>query len=163
MAKELSKHQSSGGGLLTKQRADNPFRWLQREMNRVFENLWLEPYGELEEWPGTFIPAVDVTENEKEVHISAELPGMDEKDINVTVTDSMLAIQGEKKQKQEQKEEGFYCKESSYGTFRRVIELPAEVDEDKAEAKFKKGVLKITLPKTEESRAKTRKIEVKSG
>ena len=162
MAKELSR-QKPGRGLLSSRRSESPFRQLQREMNRMFDNFWLEPFGVFEEWSGAFVPAVDVTENDKEVRISSELPGMDEKDINVTVSDSTLTIQGEKKQEEEEKEKGFYCKESSYGTFRRVIDLPAEVDEGKAEAEFKKGILKIRLPKTSEAKAKAKKIKIKSG
>lgn len=162
MAKEL-KRNDSRKGLLSRRRGESPFRSLQREMNRMFDNFWLEPFGEFEEWQGSFVPTVDVTENEKEVRISSELPGMDEKDINLTVSDSTLTIQGEKKQEEEEKEKGFYRKESSYGTFRRVINLPAEVDESKAEAEFKKGVLKIKLPKTAEAKAKSKKIKIKSG
>jgi HSP20 family protein len=162
MAKELSR-QELGRGLLSRRRSENPFRWLQREMNSMFDNFWLEPFGESEEWPGSFIPAVDVTENDKEVSISSELPGMDEKDINVTVNDGMLIIQGEKKREEEEKEKGIYCRESSYGTFRRVINLPAEVDDSKAEAEFKKGVLKIKFPKTAEAKAKAKKIKIKSA
>jgi HSP20 family protein len=132
-------------------------------MNRMFENFWLEPFGAFEEWPGAFVPTVDVTEEDKEVRISAELPGMDEKDIDVTVRNNILTIQGEKKQEQEEKQKGFYRKESSYGTFRRVIDLPAEVDESKAEAEFKKGILRIRLPKTAEAQTKTKKIKIKSS
>jgi HSP20 family protein len=131
-------------------------------MNRLFDNFWLEPFGVFEEWPGSFVPTVDVTENDKEIRISAELPGMDEKDIDVTITDSMLTIQGEKKQEEEEKEKGFYRRESSYGSFRRVIDLPIEVDESKADAEFKKGVLKIKLPKTAKAKAKGRKLKVKT-
>jgi HSP20 family protein len=128
----------------------------------MFDNFWLEPFGVSEEWPGSFVPTIDVTENNKEIRISSELPGIDEKDINITVSDSMLTIQGEKKQEEEEKEKGFYCRESSYGTFRRVINLPAEVDESKAEAEFKKGVLKIKLPKTAQAKTKAKKIKIKS-
>jgi HSP20 family protein len=162
MAKEL-KRQEGGRGLLSRRRDESPFRSLQREMNRMFENFWLEPFGAFEEWPGAFVPTVDVTEEDKEVRISAELPGMDEKDIDVTVRNNILTIQGEKKQEQEKKQKGFYRKESSYGTFRRVIDLPAEVDESKAEAEFKKGILRIRLPKTAEAQTKTKKIKIKSS
>jgi HSP20 family protein len=162
MAKEL-KRQEGGRGLLSRRRDESPFRSLQREMNRMFENFWLEPFGAFEEWPGAFVPTVDVTEEDKEVRISAELPGMDEKDIDVTVRNNILTIQGEKKQEQEEKQKGFYRKESSYGTFRRVIDLPAEVDESKAEAEFKKGILRIRLPKTAEAQTKTKKIKIKSS
>jgi HSP20 family protein len=162
MAKELRRNDNRKS-LLSGRRGENSFRQLQREMHRMFDNFYLEPFRMSEEWPGSFIPTVDVTETDKEIRISSELPGMDGKDINVTVSDSMLTIQGEKKQEEEEKEKGFYCKESSYGTFRRVIDLPAEVDEGKAEAEFKKGVLKIKLPKTAAAKAKAKKIKIKTG
>lgn len=158
MAKELSRQK--GGSMLSRRRGESPFRSLQRQMNRMFDNFWFEPFGGFEEWPA-FVPTVDVTEDDKEVRISAELPGMDENDINVTVTDSMITIQGEKKEQGEEKGKGFYSRESSYGSFRRVIDLPSEVDEDKAEAEFTKGILKIKLPKTKEAQAKTKKIKIK--
>ena len=162
MANLLSKHKGSRG-LLSRRRGDNPFNLLRREVDRLFDNFWLEPFGMFEEWPSQFVPSVDVSENDKEVRVSAELPGMDEKDINVTISDHLLKIEGEKKQEQEEEKEGIYRKESSYGTFRRVIDLPAEIDEDKAEAEFKKGILKIRLHKTSEAQANAKKIEVKAG
>ena len=160
MAGEL-KRREGGMGLLSKRRSESPFRLLQREMNRMFDDFWLEPLGAFEEWPSYFVPTVDVTEDEKEVRVSAELPGMEEKDIDVTIRDSTLTIEGEKKQEEEEKEKGFYRKESSYGTFCRVIDLPAEVDNEKAEAEFKKGVLRIKLPKTAEAQTKTKKVKIK--
>jgi HSP20 family protein len=162
MTKELSKQESSRG-LLSRRGSESPFRSLRREMNRIFDDFWLEPFGAFEEWPGSFVPTIDVVEDDKEIRISSELPGMDEKDISVTVSDSTLTIQGEKKQEQEEKEKGFYRRESSYGTFHRVVDLPADVNEDKAEAEFRKGVLKIRLPKTAEAQTKAKKIKIKSA
>jgi len=161
MAKEL-KRQEGGRGLLSRRRDESPFRSLQREMNRMFENFWLEPFGAFEEWPGAFVPTVDVTEEDKEVRVSVELPGMDENDIDVAIRAGTLTIEGEKKQEEEEKNKGFYRKESSYGTFRRIVDLPAEIDEDKAEAEFKKGVLRIKLPKTAEAQTKAKKLRIKS-
>ena len=162
MVKELLKQEGSRG-VLSKQRGESPFSLLRREVDNLFDNFWLEPFGMFKEWPSSFMPTVDVSEDDKEIRISAELPGIDEKNIDVTIRDSMLTIQGEKKQEEEEKEKGFYRKESSYGTFCRVVDLPAEVDENKAEAEFKKGVLRIKLPKTAEAQTKTRKIKIKSG
>jgi HSP20 family protein len=161
-AKELLKRKG-GRSLLPRLRSESPVDMLQRQMNRMFDDFWLEPFGAFEPWAGEFVPAVDVTEDEKEIRVSAELPGMEEKDIDVTVSDSMLTIQGEKKQEEEEKEKGFYRRETSYGSFRRVVDLPAEVDQSKADAEFKKGILKIKLPKTPESKAKSKKIKVKPG
>ena len=113
--------------------------------------------------PNTFIPSVDVKEQENDVVVSAELPGLDLKDVNVEVTQDSVRIAGEKKQETEKEEKGYYHRESSFGSFERVIDLPTEVDEDKAEAEFSKGVLTIKLPKSEQARSKRKKVEVKSA
>jgi HSP20 family protein len=136
---------------------------LEREMNRLFEDFWLSPFGETQRWAGTYLPAVNVREEDNQVLVSAELPGMKEDDIEVTVRRDGVRIAGEKKEEAETKEEDFYRMESSYGRFDRLVDLPAEVDEDKAEAEFKNGVLTVKMPKSEESKTKTRKIPVKTG
>jgi len=161
MAGEMTRKE--GTSLRNRPRGATPLSWLQREMNRLFSDFWIEPFSGLAEWAPSFTPMVDVSEDDKEVRVSAELPGMDEKDIDVTVTDSMLTIRGEKKQEEEEKDKGFYRRESSYGTFQRMIDLPAGVDENKAQAEFKKGILRITLPKTVEAQSKSRKVKIKSG
>ncbi|RMD60030.1 MAG: Hsp20/alpha crystallin family protein [Nitrospirae bacterium] len=148
-----------GRGLV--RREGSPFTSLQREINRMFEDFLggaLEPF---EERFGEFVPPVDVRETEKEVEISAELPGIDEKDIEVTVGKDSITISGEKKEEKEEKGKGYYRMERSYGSFTRTIPLPCEIDEDKAEAKFKNGVLTITLPKTETAIKETKKIPIK--
>ena len=88
---------------------------------------------------------------------------MDEKDVDITVTDHSLTIRGEKKRADEQKDKDYYRRERSYGAFRRVLELPGEVDQSKIEASFKKGVLHVTLPKTKEAQEKVKHIEVKAA
>jgi HSP20 family protein len=103
-----------------------------------------------------------VSETDKEIKVSAELPGMDEKDIDVSLTRDSLTIKGEKKQETEDKGEDYYRMERSYGSFTRSIPLPIEVDTDKVQATFKKGVLEITLPKTARAIQETRKIPVKA-
>lgn len=141
---------------------ENPFALLRREMDSLFDNFFkgfeLEPF---ESRTGAFSPKVDVTENEKEIRISAELPGMDEKDIDVSLQKDMLTIKGEKKEEKEDKGKDYYRMERSYGSFSRSILLPVEVETDKVEARFKKGVLSITLPKTAKAVAETKKIAVK--
>ena len=141
---------------------ENPFALLRREMDSVFDNFFrgfdLEPF---DARSGAFTPRVDVTENEKEIKISAELPGMDEKDIDVSLQNDMLTIKGEKREEKEDKGKDFYRMERSYGSFSRTIPLPAEVEIDNVDAKFKKGVLSITLPKTAKAVAETKKIAVK--
>jgi len=111
---------------------------------------------------GEFMPRMDISENDKAIKVTAELPGMDENDIDITLTQNSLTIKGEKKEETEEKEKDFYRIERRYGSFHRVIPLSAEVDETKAEADFKKGVLKITLPKTAEAQQAIKKIKVKA-
>jgi HSP20 family protein len=149
-----------------RQEDDHPFYSLQRDMNRIFDDFFKGfetiPAGMLEGHLGAFSPTVDMKEGEKELTIKAELPGMDEKDIEVSLADDTLTIQGEKKEEKEEKGKGYYHAERSFGSFRRVLPLPAGIDTRKAEASFKKGVLTITVPKTEEAKRKVKKIEIKT-
>ena len=108
---------------------------------------------------GEWLPAVDVAETDKDVVVRAEIPGMEAKDIDISLKGNLLTLKGERKQASEKKEESFHRVERSYGIFSRTIQLPAEVDEEKVEAVYKKGILQINLPKT--SRAAVRKIEIK--
>jgi HSP20 family protein len=108
-------------------------------------------------------PAVDVTEDEKVYKVSAELPGMEEKDIEVTVTGDMLTLKGEKRAEKEEKSRNYYVSERSYGSFQRNFMLPEGVDRDAIDAAFAKGVLTVTLPKTAQAQKEQKKIEVKSA
>ena len=138
----------------------DPFAQLQRRMNSVFEDFFGRSSSDL--WgddAGEFLPRVDVSETGKEVRITAELPGLDEKDVEVTVTNNMLTIKGEK----EEEEGDYYHSERSYGYFDRTIALPQGIDADNAKAKFKKGVLKVTIPKKPEAQSSRRKIELTEG
>jgi HSP20 family protein len=136
-------------------------------MNRWFDDFFggfgLTPFrGFFDESWETFSPRVNVVEGDEEIKVSAELPGMDEEDINVSLSQGVLTISGEKKQEEEQKGENYYRLESSYGSFQRSLPLPCEVDESKAEAVFKKGVLTINLPKTADVQLRKR-IPIKTG
>jgi HSP20 family protein len=146
-----------------KREEGSPFSLLRREMDSLFDNFFqgfdLEPF---EARFGAFSPKVDVTESDKEIKITAELPGLDEKDIEVSLQNNMLTMKGEKKEEKEDKGKDYYRMERSYGSFSRTIPLPIEVETDKVEAKFKKGVLNITLPKSAKAVAETKKIAVKS-
>jgi len=116
-------------------------------------------------WRGAFtfsVPAIDMSEDEKAYKISAELPGIDAKDIDVSVTGDMLVLKGEKRQEKEEKDKNYHFSERTYGSFQRAFELPASVDRNKVVADFSKGVLTITLPKTSEAQKPVKKIEVKS-
>ena len=118
---------------------------IDRLWNDFFKGYGLEPFTDR---LGQFNPSVDVTEDEKEIKVEAELPGMDEKDIDIALNGDSLSIKGEKKEETEEKEKDYYRMERSYGTFTRTVPLPEEVDTEKAEARFNKGVLTVTLPKT---------------
>lgn len=111
----------------------------------------------------SFAPRVDVSETAEAFEIEAELPGVDEKDINVALSDGVLTIKGEKKVEREEKKKDYYLSERSYGTVQRSFELPDAVEVDKIFAEFKKGVLTITLPKSKEAKSKERKIAIKSA
>ncbi len=147
----------------TRNMYNNPLQMLNQDMNRWFDDFRtrfdMEPFGH----GGAYMPSVDVTEDDKEIRIACELPGIDEKDIDITLAKDSITIKGEKKQETEDKGKDYYRMERSYGSFQRMVPLPAEIDEEKAQADFKKGVLKITLPKSAEARQSRRKIKVKSG
>ncbi|HXP77216.1 MAG TPA: Hsp20/alpha crystallin family protein [Stellaceae bacterium] len=106
-------------------------------------------------------PAVDVTEDDKTYTVTAELPGLDEKDIDVTVTGDMLVLKGEKRQEKEEKTKNRYVSERAYGSFQRSFTLPDGVDRDKITASFVKGVLTVALPKMADAQKQHKKIEVK--
>lgn len=107
----------------------------------------------------SWVPAFDIKENEKEYVIIAELPGIDAKDVDVTLSEGILSVKGEKKHEEEDKGEGYHRVERRYGSFHRSFRIPGRVKTDEVDANYKNGVLKLTLPKTEESQ--TKKIEVK--
>jgi HSP20 family protein len=133
-------------------------------MNSVFDDFFGRSSSDL--WgdaAGEFLPRVDVSESGKEVRITAELPGLDEKDVEVTVTNNMLTIKGEKKVEKEEEEGDYYHSERSYGYFDRTIALPQGIDADNAKAQFKKGVLKVTIPKKPEAQSSRRKTELTEG
>ncbi len=131
-------------------RQQDPFLAFQQQINQLFDDFFrgwgLEPFG-LTRAEELFSPSLDVVETDKEIKVSVELPGMDEKDIDVQVFRDMLTISGEKRQEQEERGQNYWRMERSYGSFRRTVPLPGEVDVDKAEAVFRKGVLTVTLPK----------------
>jgi HSP20 family protein len=107
------------------------------------------------------VPRVDVREDEKQLTIEAELPGLDEKDIKVSLQDGVLSISGEKSFEKKDERADYHVMERRYGSFRRALRIPDAVDENAINAKFDKGVLTVTLPKRPEAVAKARQIEVK--
>jgi HSP20 family protein len=117
-------------------------------------------------WRSSFsfsTPAIDMSEDEKAYKISAELPGIDATDIDVSVSGDMLVLKGEKRQEREEKDKNYHFSERAYGSFQRAFELPGSVDRNRVTADFSKGVLTITLPKTAEAQKPTQKIEVRSS
>jgi HSP20 family protein len=108
-------------------------------------------------------PAMDVTEDDKAYKITAELPGLDEKNVDVALSDDMLTLKGEKHYEKDEKDKHRHISERGYGSFQRTFALPVGVDHDKIEATLAKGVLTITLPKTAEAQKPQKKIEVKAA
>jgi len=137
---------------------------LQSDINRLFE-AFVNPFEQTTSDFRSLTPNVDITESKEAYEIKAEMPGMDEKDINLSFADGMLTISGEKKENKESKDEntGYFLKECSYGTFHRTIRLPDNIADDKIEASFKHGVLDITVPKTCDSDKCIRHIDIKSS
>ncbi|MBQ8465929.1 MAG: Hsp20/alpha crystallin family protein [Alphaproteobacteria bacterium] len=133
---------------------------LQSDINRLFD-AFMSPF-ERTEVKNTLSPKLDIAELKDKYEIKAELPGMDEKDINLSVEDGLLTISGEKKAETEEKDKGYYLKECSYGSFSRSVRLPDNIADDKISAQFRKGVLFIDMPKTKETQSKARKIEISS-
>lgn len=140
---------------------EHPFLELHKEMNRLFGNFshsFFDDTSWVKEMPVT--PKMDVVENEKDVQVTLELPGMDEKDVEINLEDDTLVIKGEKKSENEKNKDGYHLMERSYGSFHRTLRVPSGLDSEKIEAKYYNGVLKLTLPKTEEAIKNVKKIEV---
>ena len=139
-----------------------PFEFdrIRMEMDRLWDSfLEGRPVRRVEddrEW----LPSVDVSETKNDLVIKAELPGLDTKDIDISMNNGYLTIKGEKKNEKEERDENYHLIERSYGSFTRSVRLPREVQSDKITASFKNGILKITLPKSEEAKKKEIKIKV---
>jgi HSP20 family protein len=136
----------------------SPLLSLHREMNRLFDEAFRgfgspSLFGRGGGWP-----SLELAETDKAVTVSAEIPGLDEKDVEVTFSDGVLTLRGEKKSEVEDKQRHF--SERSYGRFERQVAVGREIDEDKIEASFKNGVLTITLPKTERAQSRARRIAI---
>jgi len=149
---------------------------LRREIDRLFEDfdggIWRSPFrgsafdvvpfwSRETTWPAA--PAVDFTDTEKAYEITAELPGIDEKNVEVKVANGVLSIKGEKQEEKEEKKKDYYLRERNYGSFERAFQVPDGVDADKIEASFKKGVLTVTLPKKPEAQTAAKRIDVKAA
>jgi HSP20 family protein len=145
---QLTSWRKRHGGELTRFRRD-----IYDLMDRFLSGT---PFSEFDsEWS----PLVDVSETNNAINVRVELPGLDKNDINVDVSGDMLSIKGKKKEEEEKKDKGYYMRESYFGSFQRNIKLPADIQSDKVEAKFKDGILNIKLPKSEEKKAKKIQIQ----
>ncbi|MGQ9365974.1 Hsp20/alpha crystallin family protein [Azospirillum sp. A39] len=152
----------------TPRRSIDPFTELRERMDRMFDGMfgYLEPFGRLRGVaPPVVMPHVDIAETADALTITAELPGLDEKDVTLTLLDGVLTLKGEKKAEKEEKDEqrSYHLVERSYGAFTRSFRLPETVDPDKVTATFEKGVLTVTVPKTAEGRERVRTIPVGAG
>lgn len=139
---------------------------MRRDMERLFEDF-IEPlprrrrrwWGKPAEG-GMIVPGIEMYDRKNDIVVKVEVPGVDKKDIDLTITENNLTIKGEVRREEEVKEEDCYAAELSYGSFARSIPLPVEVDSTKARATYKNGILEIVLPKKEEAKPKEIKVEV---
>jgi len=136
----------------------NPFSALQQEIDRLFEGFSRGISGFP---PAEVMPSMDLSETDKEIEITAELPGLEEKDIQLNLTDNVLTIRGEKKNEREQTKKDYHLVERTYGSFTRAVQLPEGVNADGIKAVMSKGVLKVTVPKP--APAQTKKIDIKAA
>lgn len=185
MASKKSKDKGKGKGDKGKQAvaADTglsgypAFDAMQNEMERVMQRFFTNPWmagmpqmWNLTNWPAMSadtpfasllnLPKADLSENDDRYELNIELPGLDEKDVDVTLTERALVLKGEKKSEKETGDKNYHFTERSYGAVHREFALPSDVDRDAMKASFSKGVLRVTLPKTDESKTKAKRIEV---
>ncbi len=144
----------------------DPFAAMRGEMDRVFDKFLGGAH-----WPslpdlftgatsGRVMPSVDIRENDKQIVVEAELPGMERQDVDITLRDGMLTMKGEKKSEREEKKDDFHITERSYGSFHRSFRLPDTVDEEGVTANLDNGVLRVTLPKKPEAVKAEKKIAI---
>lgn len=151
-----------------------PFEDLRREVDRLFDDFnggWLRPFRsglpvfepQIRAQFELSAPAVDIVESDRAYEITAELPGIDEKNVEVTLRNGNILIKGEKHEEKEEKSKDYFLQERQFGSFERAFALPDGIERDKIEASFSKGVLKVTLPKTATAQVPEKKIAVKSA
>ncbi|HLJ63787.1 MAG TPA: Hsp20/alpha crystallin family protein [Stellaceae bacterium] len=168
MEQKLQRHSPENWRVAREARESDPFLRLHHDINRLFQEMLggftLPGLGRSLEGgvSGAMLsPRIELSESEEEFRIAAELPGIEEKDIDVTLDRNTLTLHAEKKIETDSKEANYHVTERAYGTYRRQIELPFAPDPDQIHATFKNGTLHITLPKPKEIRQRTRRIEVK--
>lgn len=140
--------------------ATSPFNWLRGEIDRLFDDVW-PPRGMYSFASGMApVPALELAREDTEYRLSAELPGMSESDVQVSIDDGVLILKGEKRDESKRTKNGHMVSERRYGSFERHVSLPKDIVADKVSADFKNGVLTITIPRDEKSSAKARKIPI---
>lgn len=143
---------------------ETPFGWLRHEIDRLFEDVGRPARGLTHLGAGFGpVPAVELVEREEDYRLTAELPGVKEDDVDLSITDGVLTLKGEKHENEERKDGSFMLSERRYGAFERQIRLPSDADADKIDAKFKKGVLTLTIAKDQRKAQQARKIPVNAG
>ena len=162
--RDLMPHTRSGNSLpaTSGRREDSPFLSLHREMNRLFDDMFRD-FGSLQSFDsaqpsfGNW-PSVEITESGNDLHVTAEMSGMDEKDVEVLMDDGVLVLRGEKRSESEDKDRRF--SERFYGRFERRIPLGYDIDQDKIDAQFKNGLLTVTLPRSPEAQSRIKRIAI---
>jgi len=163
MAQEIKKPETSGA---VAPRYRDPLAEMRAEMDRVFDSFLgpsffgRQPLSSRAQTAAMVAPDIDVRENDKEIIFEAELPGIDEKDVQVAVRDGVLSLKGEKKSERDEKKDTYHLVERSYGSFERSFRLPDSADDQKIEADFTKGVLRVVVPKRAEAVKAEKKIPI---
>lgn len=165
MAQEIKKTET---GSTPVQRYIDPFSSMRAEMDRVFDSFLGRGFGRFPTLASVVdcdavVPSIDVCETVAEFVVEAELPGMDEKDVSVTLNNGVLTLKGEKKSERDEKKDDYHLTERSYGSFQRSFQVADTVDADKVRAAFEKGVLKVTLPKRPEAVKAEKRIPIDKG
>lgn len=175
MAKQVSSTHHESGKTPAPSNGARPWPSLlslRDEVDHLFEDfmgswplagrLGERPFGMSATLPSK-LPATDIVENDKEIRMTVEMPGMEEKDIDVSVDEGRLTVKGEKTEERKEEKDDYRLSERHYGSFQRSFQLPPSVDAEKIDARYKSGVLTLTLPKTEAAQKKQRKISIKSA
>jgi HSP20 family protein len=163
MAQEIKKPMAGGAPV---SRYRDPFAEMRAEMDRLFDTFLGRGFfgrpapSAMAQSAATLAPNVDIRENDKEIIVEAELPGIDEKDIQVTVRDGVLSLKGEKKSERDEKKDTYHVIERGFGSFERSFELPDSADQDQIKADFNRGVLRVVIPKRAEAAKAEKKIPI---
>ncbi|MBX6747066.1 MAG: Hsp20/alpha crystallin family protein [Acetobacteraceae bacterium] len=144
-------------------RGDDPFVQLQRELGRVVEDVFRGAPGFRTAFGGGFAPSLDVKETNQGLEVTAELPGVSEDDIELSLENDILTIRGEKRDERKTEQRGLYMQERSYGSFQRSLRLPFAPDPGSASANFDKGVLRVTLPRPQQAQARDNRIPIQGA